>query len=248
MRAVEPAQRSGAVGEELRVVGRNRQRLVVAHKRVGGTIELDQRIAAVAERIEMIGSGGEHALEIVQRLARPAELEQRHAAPVEKRGVVRRKAKTFVVALERPLELLERVKDQAEARKPIGAVEIGLERRLDQRQRCIQAPALVIDEAETMQRVEMIGINMQDRGVKPLRFVELALFVGAQRAPQHARKIWLRALRRPIPHSATPPCVRDESVVSLVLRRGPARTRYCRKQRVPAGRGRRLQRRSPMAW
>ena len=63
----------------------------------------------------MIGSGGEHALEIIQRLLRPAKLEQRHATPVEKLGVVRRKAQAFVVALERALELLERVKDEAEA-------------------------------------------------------------------------------------------------------------------------------------
>ena len=86
-----------------------------------------------------------------------------------------------------------------------------MQRRLDQRQRRIQAPAPVIDEAETVQRVEIVGINMQDRGVKPLRLVELALFVGAQRTPQHSRKIWLQGLRRPIAHPAPPPCVRDES-------------------------------------
>jgi hypothetical protein len=115
VRAVEPAQRGGAVGEELRVVGRHGQRLVVARKRLGGTIELDQRIAAIAERFEMIGDGGEHALEIIQRLLRPTKLEQRHATPVEQLGVVRRKAQAFVVALERAFELLERVKDEAEA-------------------------------------------------------------------------------------------------------------------------------------
>ena len=63
----------------------------------------------------MIGIGREHALEILQRLARPAKLEQRHAAPVEKLDIARRKAQALVVALERPLELLERVKDEAEA-------------------------------------------------------------------------------------------------------------------------------------
>src|SRR5580704_7147345 len=56
-----------------------------------------------------------------------------------------------------------------------------------------------------MQRVEVVGMTMQDRGVKPLRIVELALFVGMQRTPQHSRKIWLQGLRRPIAHPAPPP-------------------------------------------
>src|SRR5258708_34839126 len=104
----------------------------------------------------------------------------------------------------------------------------------------VQAPTLVIDAAKTVQRVEIIGITKQDRGVKPLRLVELALFVGTQRTPHHSRKIWLQGLRRPVAHTAPPPCVRDESVVSSVLRRGPARTRNCRRQRELAGQGRRM--------
>ena len=88
---------------------------VVAGKCFRGTIELDQGVTAVAPRFEMIASSGKHALEIFQRVARTTKLEQRHAAPVEKLDVARRKAQAFVIALERPLELLERVKDEAEA-------------------------------------------------------------------------------------------------------------------------------------
>ena len=150
----------------------------------------------------MIGSGREHALEIFQRVARTAKLEQRHAAPVEKLGVARRKAQAFVVAFERALELLERVKDEAEAGKPIGTVEVGLKRRLDQRQCRIEPPTPVIDEAETVQRVEMIGMNMQDRGVKPLRLIELSVLVRAQCAAQHARAIRLQKLRWAVRHHA----------------------------------------------
>ena len=52
--AIQPAQRGGAVGEKLRVVGRDRQCPVVAGKRFRGTIELDQRVAAVAQRLSLI--------------------------------------------------------------------------------------------------------------------------------------------------------------------------------------------------
>jgi hypothetical protein len=41
--------------------------------------------------------------------------------------------------------LLERVKDEAEARKSIGAVDVGLQRPLDERQRRVEPPAPIIE-------------------------------------------------------------------------------------------------------
>ena len=76
--------------------------------------------------------------------------------------------------------------------------------RLAGEQRRFQAPAPVIDEAEAVQCVQIVDITMQDRVVKPLRLVELAALVRAQRTPQHSRKIWLQGLRRAIAHPVPP--------------------------------------------
>ena len=81
------------------------------------------------------------------------------------------------------------MKDQAEAGEAVGAVEIGLQRRLNQRQRAFEPAAPVMDQAETVQRVEIVGLMVQHRGVEPLRLVELALLVGAQRAAQQPRRV-----------------------------------------------------------
>ena len=57
----------------------------------------------------------QHALKTFQRVVRPAEAEQRHATAVEQFHVVRRDAQACVKAFERPLALLERKEDKAEA-------------------------------------------------------------------------------------------------------------------------------------
>ncbi len=147
VRPVEPAQRDGAVGQELRIVRRDCQRPVIGGKRLRGTIELEQRIAAIAERIEMIGIGGEDALEVLERVARASQLQQRHAAPVEKLGVVRREAKARVIAGKRLPSIAAENENKTQAGKSIGALTIALQRRLNQHQRRVVAPALIMELA-----------------------------------------------------------------------------------------------------
>jgi hypothetical protein len=48
----------------------------------------------------------------------------------------------------------------------------------------------------------MIGMNMQDCGVKPLRLIELSALMRAQCAAQHARAIQLQKLRWAVRHHA----------------------------------------------
>ena len=195
LRAVEPAQRHRAVGQELRVAGGELQCRVVSGKRLRHPIELEQRIAAIAERIEVGRGSGEQTVEARKRLTRALELQERHAAAVEELAIVRFETQAFVVADQRASEIFQRMKHQPEAGKAVGATKIALQRRLDERERRIEPPALVIDQAKTVQRVEIAGVMLQQRGIKPFRFGELAFLHRTLRAPQHSRKVRLQKLR-----------------------------------------------------
>ncbi len=64
------------------------------------------------------------------------------------------------------------MKDEPQGRKSIGALEIGFQRRLKERQRRVQTPALVIDLSKTKQRVEILGMLLQRLRIEPLRLVD----------------------------------------------------------------------------
>jgi len=83
----------------------------------------------------------------------------------------------------------EGVENEAETRKAVGPAGISPQRRLNERERGMQTAALIMELAETVQDVEVVGLIMQQRVVEPLRLGELAAFVSAPRAPKHARKI-----------------------------------------------------------
>ena len=54
---IEPAQRDGAIGQELGVVASDLERPIIGAKRLRRPIELEQGVAAIAQCIEVIGIG-----------------------------------------------------------------------------------------------------------------------------------------------------------------------------------------------
>ena len=156
MRAIEPAQRRSAIGEERRVVGSELKHPVIGIERFRHAIESEQRVGAIAKRIAVIGRRHEDTVKAFQRVARSAKLHERDTAPVEQFGIVRRDAKTLVVTNERALKISQRVKNEAKAGKAVGARQIAFQRRLDERERRIEPPAPAGDLPEAVQRVEIV--------------------------------------------------------------------------------------------
>jgi hypothetical protein len=89
------------------------------------------------------------------------------------------------------------MKNQPQARKTVGAREVMLYRRLNQGQRGVEPPALMVDLPQAMQRVETVGMMLEDLGVEPLGLGEFAVLMRAQRAAQRLRGIRLQIERRP---------------------------------------------------
>jgi hypothetical protein len=59
---------------------------------------------------------------------------------------------------------------------------------------------LIMQLAKTVQRVEIAGTVLQERGIKTFRGRKLTYFMRASRAAEHARHIRLRKLRNPVAH------------------------------------------------
>src|SRR6266542_1027725 len=88
-RLVEPLQflqRTAAVVEGIRIVGLERERLVVARQRLVEPLQFLQRTAAVVEGIRIVGLERERLVVARQRLVEPFQLLQRIAAVVMRRG------------------------------------------------------------------------------------------------------------------------------------------------------------------
>jgi hypothetical protein len=58
----------------------------------------------------------------------------------------------------------------------------------------------MIDLPKAVQRVEIVGMVLDEFGVKPFRFAEFAILVRASSAADEPRRIWLEAWRRPVAH------------------------------------------------
>jgi len=199
LRPVEPAQRDRAVGQELRMdlptVGRSLQRPIVGSQRLIGTIKFKQGIAAIAERIAMAGIAAEYTVEALQRFGGAAQFEECHAAPVDQLDIAGCKAQPLVKADQRTLELAERMEHKAEAGKTLGAGKVRLQRGLTKGKRRVKPPAPVIDPPEPVQRVEIVRLLLQNGCIKPLRSMQIAVRIRAQRAAQQTPRIGVRKLR-----------------------------------------------------
>jgi hypothetical protein len=148
----------------------------------------------------MIGRGRQQPVESFERLARPAKLKQRNAAAVEQIGVVGVETKTFVKADQRPLEMPQRVEDEAQTGKALGTCQIALQRFLKKRQRRVEAPAPVVDLREAVQGIEAVGMVLEEFRVKPLGLDEFAVLQGAPCTLELPRRISLRAVQRLAAH------------------------------------------------
>jgi hypothetical protein len=58
----------------------------------------------------------------------------------------------------------------------------------------------MIDLPKAVQRVEIVGMVLEEFGVKPFRLAEFAILVRAPGAADEPRRIWLEAWRRPVAH------------------------------------------------
>ena len=76
------------------------------------------------------------------------------------------------------------MKHEPKAGKTVCAGNIALQRRLNERERRIEAPAPIVDLPKAVQRVEVVGALPEKLSVKPLGFAGLALLLRTLRAPK----------------------------------------------------------------
>ena len=81
------------------------------------------------------------------------------------------------------------MKNKPKAGKAVGTRNVALQRGLAKGQRLVELPTLIIDETKPMQRIEVIGLGLQDLAVKPLGLGEFAPVPRTLGAADEAGKI-----------------------------------------------------------
>ena len=85
------------------------------------------------------------------------------------------------------LEANHAMQDEPRIGQRVGASAVDLQCGAKERQRGLKPPALIVEHAKKMQRIEIVGIALQSRRVKRFRPAKLALRVGMPGAADHAR-------------------------------------------------------------
>ena len=73
------------------------------------------------------------------------------------------------------------MENQPKTGKAVGAGEVAFQRFLEKRQRHVEPPAPMVDLPKPVQRVEIVGMVLEEFGVKPFRLGEFAILVRAPR-------------------------------------------------------------------
>ena len=174
-RAVELQQRVAAIVVQLGMGGRQLERGIEIVQRLGVTFERGQRDAAIEQRFAVARRALQHLLEAGERLLRAIEREQRGAAILQRVQIVRVDRQRSVEAVERVGIALERVQHVGEIDQRVGGARIDLDRGRDQPQRFAHLPALRLDGAEQMQRVESVRRGLQHAGIELFRLAQPVL-------------------------------------------------------------------------
>jgi hypothetical protein len=110
----------------------------------------------------MLRIAGKRAIDTAERFRGPAEFQKCDAATIEQFDIIGRLPQPLVATSQRPLELPERVKHQPQTGKPVGAADVSMQSRLDQRQRCVEATAPMIDLSKAVQCIEIRRIVLKN--------------------------------------------------------------------------------------
>ncbi len=135
----------------------------------------------------MTGINGEDLFERRQRLLRAREADQRIAAMMPCVKVVGLERERLVEAFERIRIALERVLHQPEIDPGVRRARIDLERRMNEPIGLAGLTELRLDGAEEIERVEVIGRDLDDARVGLFRLAQLSLPVQGQRLLEHLR-------------------------------------------------------------
>jgi hypothetical protein len=136
-----------------------------------------QRIGAVDARRQMARLAREHAIERRERVLRTIQIEQHGRAVRLRLEMVSRERERLVEARERIGGPLQRAEHQAHVGVRVGRVRGDLQRGGDQPLRLTGLSALQLQQAEQMQRIELVREAFQDAGVALLGRGELTLLV-----------------------------------------------------------------------
>ena len=178
-RLIQPLQRTSiaAIGPVFAVGGFERNGLFVAGERLVGTFQVMKRRATIGPGLRQVGLQGDGLVVAFDRRVEPPEVAQRIAAIAVALGEVRLELERLVVARDRlvqPPEVAQRIAPIAVTVRALG---IALQRPVEKLQATFELLLLAKDEAEMVQRLEIVGLASQDVLVEFLRLRKLSPLV-----------------------------------------------------------------------
>lgn len=135
----------------------------------------------IVVRVRIIGAQRQRALERRPRLVPPALLVQRMAEPMKRRGILRGERHGLAAVLDRLVVTADRLIGHGDVGVKIRQLRIECDRPADQLDRGRVPAGLVGDDAEEMQAVGVVRIDIEHLPVEPLRLGELPGLMPAER-------------------------------------------------------------------
>ena len=186
--AAQPVQRRGAIVDRAGIIRDDGQRLVVAHQGFVESIEPMQRQAAIVERLRKAWIGRECAVVVGERIGVASERMQGGSPIVERvRGIGGDRQRPFA-AHDRLRVAALQVEDVAAVRPHLRRRVVAARCLVEQVQRIDETPLTTTQHAEQVERVEMIGDRLQNRGADRFDLIEAPLRVGTRRAYDRFRQ------------------------------------------------------------
>ena len=180
--ALLAAQHVATVAPGVGGIGLQRNGARIAFQRLVVAFEVAQRIAAVVEGVGVAGRQCQRALVALQRLRGPLQLVERVAAVVVhlgEGGIARYGALEARQRIGMPPEVAQRI---AEIVVHFGASRIGGRRARQQIGRLLRLSRLRGNDAQQVQRIEMVGLRREHRAAEPLGLLPCTPLVCRHRA------------------------------------------------------------------
>jgi hypothetical protein len=153
---------------------------------LGNTLELEQRVAAIDHGIDISGVERDCAFEGRERVRGTVEAHQGVAALEHRIGLCGIEGDRPFGRSKRGVMTSRAIEDQGMVHQKIHPDGIEFERRRGQRQRLFDRTLLVLQHAQEMQRLDMIGRELQDTRIESLGLIENAAPVQLDRAAQRS--------------------------------------------------------------
>lgn len=163
---------------------RDAQGSLERRERVGVAVEHPQRHSAGEVRVHVPRIDRQDAVEAGDRLLRPAEPGEDESALEQRLRMLRSERRDAVEGRKRLRRAVEIVQAKPEIEERVRRRRVDLQGRRDEARALLVARLLAFEDAEMMQRLEMLRRAGEDVAIELLGLCELALLMQRERALQ----------------------------------------------------------------